>query len=210
MNTESNYKTKLDYVQAVQMDLDPVNQEDAAQWCGGQVSVDWGLILFTSGEQENIVNPTDYIVKSENGDFFVYTAQDFENIFEEVAEEEVVLDRIQAQILMHKGIDLSTKDISDGYHTFGDLYHHRAILFASLLSAHKDLAWKSWKHHDGTMFDGMFIVGIQTPDGQYSYHYNPEYWDVFKDIEVLDFAPEYDGHKPEDIGRLLSLQGALK
>lgn len=94
---------------------------------------------------------------------------------------------------------------SDGYHTFNELYHHRAILFAVICNANKDKAWKSKKHSDGTMYDGMFIVGINTPHGEYTYHYDIEpYWKLF-DVKTLEFAPEWDGHKPEDIDRLLSL-----
>ena len=100
---------------------------------------------------------------------------------------------------------ISRKEISDGYHTFGELYYHRMILFLRILKDHKDLAWRSKQHHDGTMFDGDFICGIDTPKGQYTYHYDLKYWDLFEGIKVLDKAPEYDGHKPEDIGRLLSL-----
>jgi len=99
---------------------------------------------------------------------------------------------------------IRTKNISDTYHTFGELYHHRAVLFSVICNQNKDVAWKSWLHHDGTMFDGMFIVGVNTPKGQYSYHYNPEYWDMF-DVKELDIAPIYDGHLPEDIDRLISL-----
>lgn len=55
-------------------------------------------------------------------------------------------------------------DISDGYHTFNELYHHRAILFANICNK-SGKSWKSKKHHDGSMYDGMFIVGINTPDG---------------------------------------------
>lgn len=99
---------------------------------------------------------------------------------------------------------ISTKNLSDGYHTFGELYHHRARLFAVIVNTYKDKAWKSWLHDDGTMFDGMFIVGIKTPQGQYSYHYNPEYWNSFE-VEELEKAPPYDGHMPSDIDRLLSL-----
>ena len=99
---------------------------------------------------------------------------------------------------------ISTKNISDTHHTFGELYHHRAVMFAVILSMRPHRAWKSWLHHDNTMFDGMFIVGIQTNEGQYSYHYNPEYWDMF-DVKELPNAPKYDGHMPSDIDRLLSL-----
>jgi hypothetical protein len=56
------------------------------------------------------------------------------------------------------------------------------------------------------MYDGMFIVGIETPDGQATYHYDIDpYWDMFK-CRVLDNAPEWDGHTPaqaiERIGKL--------
>ena len=55
------------------------------------------------------------------------------------------------------------------------------------------------------MFDDSFIVGIETPEGQYSYHYDLKFWDLFDDIEELEKAPKYDGHMPKDITRLLSL-----
>ena len=37
-------------------------------------------------------------------------------------------------------------NISDGSHTFGELYHHRAILFAVICNTYKENSWKSWKH----------------------------------------------------------------
>lgn len=101
---------------------------------------------------------------------------------------------------------LDVKKVSDGYHTFDELYQHRAILFSVICNSNdnQNLAWKSLLHDDGTMFEGMFIVGIQTSLGDYTYHYDLKYWDMF-DVETLERAPEWDGHKPEDITRLLSL-----
>ena len=99
---------------------------------------------------------------------------------------------------------LSRKQISDGYHTFEELYYHRMYLFSIICSYHKDRAWKSKLHHDGTMHKGNFIVGIGTPAGQYSYHYPLEFWDHF-DVKELQRAPKYDGHLPPDIVRLKSL-----
>ena len=104
-----------------------------------------------------------------------------------------------------KTLGFSTKGISDKWHTFEELYYHRMILFKKKKKAHKDKAWKSKQHHDGTMFEDDFIVGIETPEGQYSYHYNLKYWELFEEIDELEKAPEWDGHKPEDITRLLSL-----
>ena len=99
-----------------------------------------------------------------------------------------------------------TGDTSDGYHTFNELYHHRAILFSVICNERPDVAWKSKRHHDGTMYDGMFIVGIDTPEGQATYHYDIEpYWNLFR-VKELELAPEWDGHTPgEAIRRIGTL-----
>lgn len=100
-----------------------------------------------------------------------------------------------------------TGDTSDGYHTFDELYDHRAKLFSVIVRCFKDRAWKSKLHHDGTMYDGMFIVGVETSQGQATYHYDIDpYWDIF-DCKELVRAPEWDGHTPEQaISRIASLR----
>ena len=97
-------------------------------------------------------------------------------------------------------------EMSDGYHTFNSLYYQRMVLFAALVKAHKDKAWKSWKHEDGEpCFDGgWFIVGIDTPQGSYTYHYEDKYWNWFE-CKELPVAKHWDGHTEEDVTRLLSL-----
>lgn len=71
---------------------------------------------------------------------------------------------------------LSMKPISDGHHSFSDLYDHRMKLSAIIFSLASKYAWKSHQHADGTMFDGDFIVGVSIPGaGDYSYHYKNEY-----------------------------------
>ena len=88
-------------------------------------------------------------------------------------------------------------NLSDGYHTFNELYHHRAILFSVICNAMPDKAWKSKLHDTGDMYEGMFIVGIETPEGQATYHYDIEpYWDMFK-VKELEKAPKWDGHTPQ-------------
>lgn len=95
-------------------------------------------------------------------------------------------------------------DLSDGFHTFNELYHHRAILFSVICNIFKDIAWKSKKHDTGDMFDGMFIVGIQTPFGQATYHYDIDpYWDLFQ-VKELPNAPKWDGHTPDDAIKRIS------
>ncbi len=99
-------------------------------------------------------------------------------------------------------------DTSDGYHTFNELYHHRAVLFSVIVRDHRELAWKAKKHHDGTMYDGMFIVGVDTPQGQATYHYDIDpYWDMF-DCRELESAPEWDGHTPDEAIERIATLGA--
>jgi len=97
-------------------------------------------------------------------------------------------------------------DLSDGYHTFNGLYYQRMILFATLVKTYKDKAWKSLRHEDGELCfgGGWFIVGIDTPDGSYTYHYENKYFDVFK-CKILDYGKHWDGHTEDDVTRLLSL-----
>jgi hypothetical protein len=104
-------------------------------------------------------------------------------------------------------------DFSDGYHTFNELYHHRAVLFSVICNMFPEKAWKSKLHDTGDMYEGMFIVGIETEQGQATYHYDIEpYWDMFK-VKELDKAPKWDGHTPSDaIERIgnLSCEGYRK
>jgi hypothetical protein len=100
-------------------------------------------------------------------------------------------------------------ETSDGYHTFKELYHHRAVLFSVVCSQFTDKAWKSKLHYDGTMFDNMFIVGIDTPNGQATYHYDIDpYWNIFN-VRELKKSPEWDGHtSAEAIERIGYMSGA--
>ena len=101
-----------------------------------------------------------------------------------------------------------TEDTSDGWHSFKDLYHHRALLFSVIVHTYRDMCWKSKKHHDGKELDWNFIVGIDTPWGQASYHYGMEYWDMF-DCKEVEQAPYYDGYTADEsverIARLVEL-----
>ena len=108
--------------------------------------------------------------------------------------------KIQNQILTlpNKG------ELSDGYHTYNELYDHRMILFSIICSQNINLSWKSKLHEDGTMFKDYFIVGINTPEGPFTYHYHIKHWDKFNILE-LEKAPYYDGHTPDDITRLYSI-----
>lgn len=103
-------------------------------------------------------------------------------------------------------------EVSDGFHTFNGLYEQRMILFAALVKAYKDRAWKSYRHEDGEYCfgGGWFIVGIDTPEGSYTYHYENKYWDMFDCVD-LPRGKHWDGHTEADAEtRLMSLEPERK
>lgn len=100
-------------------------------------------------------------------------------------------------------IECETGKVSDGYHTFDELYDHRCLSFLAFLHAISDCfmadsAWKSRKHSDGSGFDGWFITGLQLPAGQISYHIPDKYWDLC-DAPEREAAPEWDGHTSAEV-----------
>lgn len=100
-------------------------------------------------------------------------------------------------------------DVSDGFHTFRQLYYQRMMLFATIVKQNKDKAWKSLRHEDGELCFGgeWFIVGVDTQEGSYTYHYENNYFSLF-DCEELERGKHWDGHTEKDVTRLLSLPSA--
>ena len=107
--------------------------------------------------------------------------------------------------------DTGIDDLSDGFHTFRQLYYQRMMLFAVIVKQNKNRAWKSLRHEDGELCfgGGWFIVGIDTPEGSYTYHYEDNFYSLF-DCEELECAKHWDGHTERDVTRLLSLPSAQK
>jgi hypothetical protein len=97
-------------------------------------------------------------------------------------------------------IPCPTGQVSDGFHTFDELYLHRCILFFAVQKAYRELAWCSKLHSDGTMFDGWFVCGLDLPDGQVTYHMPNKLWELATNCaSVLDKAPLFDGHTSDDV-----------
>jgi hypothetical protein len=102
--------------------------------------------------------------------------------------------------------------ISDGYHTFNELYRFRTLYHAAFVTQlHLRYAEfvddtfpgpsvKSWKHSDGEpcFGGGWFIVVTKLPTGQISNHYEAKHWDLFH-IPDVEEAPMFDGHTPADV-----------
>ena len=108
--------------------------------------------------------------------------------------------------------DVDSGKISDGYHTFDELYEHRYFLFIQLARKVKEdntrHVWRSIKHSDGTFYKDWFIMGINKEAGeQISYHLPIRLWNDTMFAETLDKAPEFDGHTSNDvIDRLKSIK----
>ena len=95
-------------------------------------------------------------------------------------------------------------EVSDGYHTFNELYRYRMLYnaaFFNLLARNGQVeVCKSRKHSDGEKCfgsDDWFIVMAMLPTGQVSNHYESKYWDLF-DVPERETAFEYDGHTPNE------------
>lgn len=85
-------------------------------------------------------------------------------------------------------------DISDGYHTFGELYEHRHALMRALTAAHPRI---SYRGPVGDHFPGWFLVGMNLPTGQISYHLPEEYYPLFGHCAAD--RPPFDGHTPGNV-----------
>lgn len=113
-------------------------------------------------------------------------------------------------------------EISDGYHTFNELYSIRMAYNVALFNEwaqQKDATnsglvdtkynvHKSWKHYDDEYCfgGGWFVVVAKLPSGLVSNHYEEKYWDLFRVPEVPKSLFIFDGHNTEDvIERLINL-----
>jgi hypothetical protein len=96
------------------------------------------------------------------------------------------------------GSDMSS--VSDGYHSFDELYEHRNLLWINLVKTlGVNSGYRSRTHSDGSIIKGWFILGMSTDYGQITYHLPDRLWDLCDGIPELDRAPEWDGHSSDDV-----------
>jgi hypothetical protein len=96
-------------------------------------------------------------------------------------------------------IACNPNEVSDGYHTFGELYDHRCLLFTHLMWCYQDLSFASHWHSDGTVWDGWFIAGIKLDGGMITYHLPDKYENLLPSSVWVSKAPEWDGHTSSDV-----------
>jgi hypothetical protein len=102
-----------------------------------------------------------------------------------------------------------TNKISDGYHTFGELYEHRIALFIALCrefakkrpeeTAGEKMVWKLLPK------DGWFVMGISFTVGkQITYHLPESKWDETQ-FAWIPSEYNFDGHTSNDVLERLKL-----
>lgn len=103
-------------------------------------------------------------------------------------------------------LELENKgELSDGNHTFNQLYEFRkvynAALFNEFARQNKYDVHKSKKYFTGELcYEGdWFIVIAILPTGQISNHYEIKNWDLFKIPETETVKYPFDGHTSVDV-----------
>lgn len=86
------------------------------------------------------------------------------------------------------------KYVSDGYHTFDELYGHRCLLYIALCLANKDKC--GWKPH----YEGWPVLYFNSSAGQITYHIDEKkFGGLFKDKIRRDDSFVWDGHTSDDV-----------
>lgn len=133
-----------------------------------------------------------YIFKDENGNVINAT--------------KIVVEKEMAE----NNIKVDMGEMSDGYHTYNELYEYRMLYNAALFNEFAKQGTydvhKSRKHSDGEYPFGdsnWFIVMAELPTGQISNHYEMKDWDKFQ-IPEKPLANKWDGHSPRDVAERLT------
>lgn len=190
----NRYVKKLIAIEAVKWK--GFNNDEIKDFAGDSVKIE----VIREGDADNGIPPSvdcsietlegvmkanvgDYIIKGVNGEFYPCKQDIFEKTY------------------LHE--DDMMSNISDGYHTFNELYRYRmlynAAFFNELAKKGDIKICKSHKHYDGEeCFGGLwFIVMAELPTGQISNHYENRYWGLFN-IPELETAWKWDGHTPNE------------
>lgn len=110
---------------------------------------------------------------------------------------------MKAADLVPEGFEV--ENLSDGYHTYLELYEFRKVYNAALFNEWalqgKYEVHKSETHYEGDACfgGGWFIVVAVLPTGQISNHYELKDWELFKVPAYSKARFEFDGHDGADV-----------
>jgi len=103
-------------------------------------------------------------------------------------------------IIFVDGIEIAcekTGSVSDGFHTFDDLYDHRCLLYINLcLAKPASAAWK----YDGPSW---FLLYLELDTGQISYHLPVRMLPLVLGFIRRDDSYQWDKHKSPDVAARL-------
>ena len=135
-----------------------------------------------------------------------------------------IINEVNDNIARAKSQGLEVGSVSDGYHTFDELYEHRITLYIALcrlivqsarklrltdFHASSTPVWRSKAHSDGSVWEGWFILGIGVEAGkQITYHLPESKWKETEFAKTIEKAPEWDQHTPADVLLRLAALGA--
>ena len=101
---------------------------------------------------------------------------------------------------MNKTFKIVADDMSDGYHTFDELYEHRCLLFLNLCFHSPERC--AFKKDYAT----WFCLYLETPRGQISYHIPNKYLPSVISCGIKEDADyKWDGHTSSDVIERLKL-----
>lgn len=97
-------------------------------------------------------------------------------------------------------------EVSDGFHTFNELYAHRCHLFVALMRSQPQMSWRAREHSDGSKMVGWFICGMHLPTGDITYHLPETMWEMldYSGLTTSLRAPPWDGHTSGDVVKRLA------
>lgn len=147
---------------------------------------------------DEILNDGYYIIYSRAGNQYTVHESDLEPYTEpEERNTNMTIEEINKAII---ALQPNEGQVSDGYHTFHELYDFRRAYNAALVNTHAYPCIKSHRHSDGELCfgGGWFVVQMQLPTGQISNHYEDKHWDEF-DCEERECADPWDGHTEKDV-----------
>jgi hypothetical protein len=101
---------------------------------------------------------------------------------------------------MTKKFEIKGNDISDGYHTFDELYEHRCLLYLNLCLMMPHLC--VWKKD----YETWFCLYLNTMHGQISYHIPDKFMFMVNGKIRRDDEFKWDGHTSAEVAaRLLEI-----
>lgn len=106
---------------------------------------------------------------------------------------------------MSKKYEIKNGDISDGYHTFDELYEHRCLLFIAWIISVDSHIMDVIPSYIPDHFEGWDLIWTSIPDGtgdlkQISYHVPVKYRHLYRGhCNRQEVNSAYDGHTSGDV-----------